>query len=547
MESAARVPQSLIGATYARISTAQQKEGISLEQQDERMVAYAQQNHVSVPEAYRFKEQGSGYESERSDYNKIRELIRSRQINVLIVYGADRYTRDPIHGEIFRAELRRNRVALHIITEGGEVDIVTPTGQFIRRQMDNFNWYWGKMIQQTVQDKKHAYTEQGVPLLQGTPPFGYRRIGKRDKGQLEADEKEAVVVRRIFELFDQGTTPTEITSMLQGTPTPTDMRPHKRARKAGYGRWLVGCIYNILRCETYAGTYHAYKRRVIEDENGERRKVAQPRAEWHAIPVPPLVSRELWERAQQRLTEGQLKSKTGKLKYNYLLMRRVWCGVCGYKMSGSTVFHSRKDGSRYEKKYYRCNTWSKGIVAPRCRLPYIPVGAVDATVWNFVSSLLADPQALVASIREMRQSHLESNQSLSERIAAIDELIGERTRELEELALSYPSAHGMLRTVLQKQADQLEEVLRGLAVQREKLQGEFDEVVLPEEAIVALEVFAEQVKDSLGSADFDKRRAVIEQLNMLFEITQEGEDIVVFVKWLTEPFRLTVMQNSEPH
>jgi DNA invertase Pin-like site-specific DNA recombinase len=541
-----KVPADLIGATYARISTAQQKEGVSLDQQDERMVLYAGQNNITVPEAYRFKEQESGYKSERTDYNRIRDLVRERAINVLIIYGSDRHTRDPIHGEIFRAELRRNNVALHIITEGGEVDIISPTGQFLRRQMDNFNWYWGKMIQQTTQEKKAAYAKQGIPLLQGTPPFGYRRVGKRDQGRLEINEEEAAVVRRIFMLFDYGHSVTEIVQMLEGTPTPTDMRPHKYNRKRGYGQWSTGVVYQFLRSETYAGTYHAYKRVVIDGELGERRDMRQPRDKWQPIPVPPIVSRELWERVRIRITEGYNRTHYPRPKYDYLLARRVKCRLCGYSVSGSTVFHSRKDGSRYEKKYYRCNTWQKEIAQSRCTLPYIPARAVDATVWNFVSSLLAQPEALAASMREVQQSQSDKQEAMLARIAEIEEIIAERTGDLEELARSFPSAHGMLRTVLQKQADQLEETIRGLVVQRDKLKGELDETVISQEDIEALTVFATQVQDKLADADFETKRAVIEELNLSFEVAKEGEEFVVYMKWLVDPFRLAVMQDSSP-
>src|SRR5207249_9933037 len=144
----------------------------SLDDQDARMNIYTSHNTIDVPEEFRFKEQESGFKEDRDIYDKIRQLVRERRIQVLVVYGSDRHTRDPIHGDIFRAELRRNNESLHIITEGGEVDIISPTGQFIRRQMDNFNWYWGKMIQQTTQEKKKAYVRAGVPYLQGTPRYG---------------------------------------------------------------------------------------------------------------------------------------------------------------------------------------------------------------------------------------------------------------------------------------------------------------------------------------------------------------------------------------
>jgi hypothetical protein len=56
--------RDLIGSTYARISTAKQKDGISLDDQDTRMAFYASQNGIYVPEEYRFKEQESGFKEE---------------------------------------------------------------------------------------------------------------------------------------------------------------------------------------------------------------------------------------------------------------------------------------------------------------------------------------------------------------------------------------------------------------------------------------------------------------------------------------------------
>jgi hypothetical protein len=59
--------EDLIGATYARISTAKQKDGISLDDQDTRMTIYTHHNAIQVPDTYRFKEQESGFKEERSD------------------------------------------------------------------------------------------------------------------------------------------------------------------------------------------------------------------------------------------------------------------------------------------------------------------------------------------------------------------------------------------------------------------------------------------------------------------------------------------------
>lgn len=78
-----------IAAIYARVSTdPQEKEGTSLDTQIEAMLKSGHELNLVIPQDYRFREVFSGLTRERPLLTKVRELVRTRAINVLILFTA---------------------------------------------------------------------------------------------------------------------------------------------------------------------------------------------------------------------------------------------------------------------------------------------------------------------------------------------------------------------------------------------------------------------------------------------------------------------------
>src|SRR4030067_465266 len=94
-------------AIYCRVSTEdQEKEGTSLQTQLEACLKYCQDKGYDV--AYRFSEAYSGRTLERLKLNDLRELVRTDQIDVVVVYCLDRLSRNATHGVILRDELDKH-------------------------------------------------------------------------------------------------------------------------------------------------------------------------------------------------------------------------------------------------------------------------------------------------------------------------------------------------------------------------------------------------------------------------------------------------------
>jgi len=401
--------------------------------------------------------------------------------------------------------------------------------------MDNFNWYWGKMIQQTTQEKKKAYTEQGIPYQQGTTRYGYKRVGKQGNAHLEIVTKESKIVDDITRWFDEGIGVADIQRRLEGKPTPGDTRGlHIKVRP--YGTWSKMIIYDILKDEIYAGTYYANRWKIIETETGKKKRILRPKEEWVPIPVPAIISRDRWERNQNRLAEGQSAAFRPHYKYEYLVARHAMCRLCGCRMQCMTI------RTIYgEKSYYMCNARFAKLAKGKCKLPYFQVKRVDEEVWKVVKKLLSDTRALRTTLEEAQVELRRQQDGLYQQIAEVDELITQRKEELNTLAHNLRQVQGpLLIEAVQRQANDIAQTIQGLEAQKARLEAKLKPNIITDEEIAALEEYAEKIQPRLPYATFQDKRDIIEALKFSFEFTIEGNEKVLYVLWHSYEFRLTI-------
>lgn len=103
-------------AIYCRVSTeGQEQDGTSLQTQLEACQEYCKTKGYEV--AYQFSEAWSGLSLERPKLNELRDAVRSDNIDAVVVYSLDRFSRDPVHGVILMQELEKHEVSLEAATE----------------------------------------------------------------------------------------------------------------------------------------------------------------------------------------------------------------------------------------------------------------------------------------------------------------------------------------------------------------------------------------------------------------------------------------------
>jgi site-specific DNA recombinase len=200
--------------------------------------------------------------------------------------------------------------------------------------------------------------------------------------------------------------------------------------RSGRHPWSPSVVHHILADPIYAGTAYANRYTFVPPKKprggrGPRSHEAscrqpKPREQWIAIAVPALVDADTWNKAQEQLARNAALSFRNNTKHNYLLRCLLTCRICGLAMFGRTY---RATDSQAERRFYQCHGKDCVLTAgpEKCPSRNVKAEEIEATIWDRVAELLADPARLVAQFA--RFAALEDG---SDRERAADQLL--RTR-----------------------------------------------------------------------------------------------------------------------
>jgi DNA invertase Pin-like site-specific DNA recombinase len=126
-------------------------------------------------------------------------------------------------------------------------------------------------------------------------PYGYRRLPRGPAGpsHLEVYEAEAIVVRRIFDDFVAGGC--SMRRICRGLYEDGILSP------TGNATWSIACLSKMLRNSTYRGRAIYNRHQAVPPARGRKstRNKLRPPEEWIEIPVPAIVSEEVFDAAQR--------------------------------------------------------------------------------------------------------------------------------------------------------------------------------------------------------------------------------------------------------
>ncbi len=264
----------------------------------------------------------------------LRQLIedaRARRFDAVYVEALDRLARNQADMAWLYRELRFLGIDLYSL-EDGQVDALHAGIKAIVSEMfiDNIGAKTRRGQIEAVHDLR----------LIGSSVYGYRianRIddssGKPIRGLRIVEPGEAEVVRRIYRLYLDGMSPTQIVRLLnrEGVPGP-DGNP-----------WEVGIVRGhthngILRNELYCGRLiYGRTRSRRHPDTGRRHYDRLPREEWTINEAPELriVDEETFQAVQHEMQRRRRRHHavvTPQRKAAYPLTARVRCGVCGSHM-----------------------------------------------------------------------------------------------------------------------------------------------------------------------------------------------------------------------
>src|SRR6266536_1393590 len=392
-------------AIYARVSSDRQKENHTIASQTAALIEYAQTHEYSVPPEWIFQDEGySGAVLARPGLEALRDLAAEGQIAAALIHSPDRLSRKYAYQVLLSEELSRCGVELIFLKSPAGA---TPEDQLLVQFQGMIAEYERAQIAERCRrGKKHMAQQGGVNVLSGAP-FGYRYVRKSDTSTAfyEVVEAEAKVVQMVFEIYTQ--------QRLSINAIARRLNERRIATRTGKGRWERSTIWGMLRKPAYRGaacygkTEQRPRQRVTRplrqrkglpsrDVGGHER----PRAEWIEVPVPALVTEEIFALAQEQLEKNKRHSPRRTIEPT-LLQGILVCEQCGYGLYRTSTRTSAR-----KLNYYRClgSDGYRRLSGPVCTNRPIRQDYLDTFVWSEVIRLLEDPGLIQTEIDRRREA-----------------------------------------------------------------------------------------------------------------------------------------------
>lgn len=306
-------------AIYIRVSTEEQaKEGYSIKGQLKSLKAYCLSQTWEVEGIY--ADEGiSAKDMERPELKRMMKDIEGGKIECVLVYRLDRLTRSVFDlykiletFEKYDCKFKSATEVYDTTTAMGRmfITIVAALAQWERENM-------GERIAFGFAEK----ARQGK-YPSNLEPIGYNL--NREESKLYINEKEAITVRKVFDLYLSGLGSNRMIRYLNDNGY--------RSKRGSL--WSSDTIFKVLGSPVHAGG--TIWNGVIKWDTHE-----------------PIVSKEDWEEVQ-RLRKERRTQSARSVSSPYIFSRMLECPNCGYNLVGTNSTYRRVDGDKTIYYYYIC-------------------------------------------------------------------------------------------------------------------------------------------------------------------------------------------------
>lgn len=492
-------------AGYCRISVDVEadRDNTSIENQKAIISDYVQKRFPDSELTFYVDRDRSGYTFEqRESYQQMRPLLMDGSYEILIVKDLSRFSRRNSRGLVELEDLRD--AGLRIIAIGDSVDYPTRDDwtnirlRFLLNEMP--------VADSSQKVKSVIKRRQADGKWVCSVPYGYV-ITNHKTMAYEVDQTTAPVIRKVFELYNNGWGYKKIANFLtdQGIPTP---RMIEKARIEADGtpcklktrpEWSIITISGILQNDFYVGTLRQgkYSRRGINGKDFKQPEEKQVVFENHHEAI---VDKKTFDCTQNQIKLRSRSCYRGIGKNVNAYSGYLYCGTCGRLMSTR--------GQTHVAPSYICTTYSKrGLKG--CTAHNVRVDLLDALLKQYIIRVKDNSASMIEKLNEAISSEQEVARAGEEAFALIEAQI-EKTKAHMKL-LTKQKLNELMRkpeqeAVINETYDELEaedlEKLKGLQSQQKILEDHRDNIVRTTRAAKsALDVF----DDIINKENLDKR------------------------------------------
>lgn len=382
-------------AIYCRVSTTEQAdEGYSIGEQERLLTEYCVKNDFEVFQVYADAGISGKDIKHRPAMQQLLYDATKKKYDMVMSWKINRLSRNLADSLKIVETLEKYGITYRSYTEPFETD--TPSGRMQFQMMALVAEFERGTISQNVKMGMKAKARAGE-WCGGLAPLGYMWVpmegtenNTRKKSRLEINEKEAELVRHIFELYASGKGYKAIVNQINKEGYQT-----KRNNK-----FSVAQLRSILTNPVYIGKVRFNVRR---DWNEKRRHNINPKPIICDGIHKAIIDEELWNKVQ--LLIEQKSGKPSRIyDGEYPLTGILKCPVCGAGMVISRTTNTLKDGSKRKISYYACGNWkNKGTAV--CNSNSIRVEKANEVVFRELEKVFGNEKILKSVLTKVNENN----------------------------------------------------------------------------------------------------------------------------------------------
>jgi site-specific DNA recombinase len=378
-------------AAYARVSTSSDEQLLSIEAQKDYYPKYIG-THPNWEFVALYADEGiSGTSSKnRPEFNRMIEDARNGKIDLIVTKSISRFARNTV--DTLMTIRRLKDFGVEVFFEKEQIFTFDSKGEFMLTLLSSMAQEESRSLSENVkwgQRKRMADGKYSLPYGQF---LGYK---KGADGKPEIVDEEAIIVKRIYRMYLEGRTPSNIASILteENIPSP-----------GGSPQWLNKTIISILSNEKYYGAALLQKTFTEDFLTRKCRKNTGELPQYYIEnDHKPIINKAVFDEVQLRMAN---KNKIRDNPSHNTFANKLLCGDCGGKY-GPKITGSYRNNKKYRQVTWKCNDRYNNV--DKCTVPLLYEDVIIHAFHEAVlSKIKANPELLLLC-RQITVSTIRAN------------------------------------------------------------------------------------------------------------------------------------------
>lgn len=331
----------------------------------------------------------------REEFLRMTRDAKRHKFDLILTKEISRFSRSTLDSIMYTQELLANGVGVYFLNDN--INTILPDSELRLTMMSSIAQDEVRRLSERVSFGMKRSIDNGV-VLGCSNIYGY----VKDKGKLVIDEEQAKMIKIIFDRYANTTDGLSKVSRYL----------YSIGCKSRTGKRIDTTILTrIIENPKYKGYYCGHKSKVLDYRTKQKKRLNE--SDWIVYKdydnVPPIVSEELWERANIKLKQRQ-DSFTNRtinkavFQNRYTYSGKIYCGC------HNLTYHRSSAGKRKNNPVWECQVYRKESLKG-CSNPRVFEIELDEVFKDMFNKLLKKRNTIFDEILSECKNYLETNNS----------------------------------------------------------------------------------------------------------------------------------------